>query len=66
MRNWKWYSKVLLVLVLAAFAYWVWPTPWAYGTIEAGVLMRRHRISGSIQIRVVPEDKAWRPTGQSY
>jgi len=28
MRTWRWYSKVLLALVVVAFAYYVWPTPW--------------------------------------
>ena len=30
MRSWRWYSKVLLALLVAAFAYWVWPTPYQY------------------------------------
>lgn len=30
MRSWRWYSKVLFALLVAAFAYWVWPTPWQY------------------------------------
>jgi len=30
MRTWRWYSKVVLALVVAAFAYFVWPTPWTY------------------------------------
>ena len=25
MRSWRWHSKVLLALLAAAFAYWVWP-----------------------------------------
>jgi len=28
MRTWRWYSKVLLGLLILAFAYYVWPTPW--------------------------------------
>lgn len=28
MRAWNWYSKAAFALVLLAFAYWVWPTPW--------------------------------------
>jgi hypothetical protein len=32
MRTWRWYSKVLLGLALAAFAYWVWPTAWVHCT----------------------------------
>jgi hypothetical protein len=28
MRSWRWYPKVLSALLVAALAYWVWPTPW--------------------------------------
>ena len=38
MRSWRWYSKVLFALLVAAFAYWVWPTPWRYYTLENGTL----------------------------
>jgi hypothetical protein len=30
MRHWRWYSKLLFALLVAAFAYFVWPTPWTY------------------------------------
>jgi len=30
MRHWRWYSKLLFALLVAAFAYFVWPTPWQY------------------------------------
>jgi len=48
MRTWTWYSKLLLVLVLAAFAYWVWPTPWK--TYKTGrVNLRVNRFTGHTQ-----------------
>jgi len=54
MRHWRWYSKVLLGLVLAAFAYWVWPTPWRYDHLgyEGGhrVPVRTHRVTGHEQV----------------
>lgn len=35
MRTWRWYSKGLFALLVAAFAYWVWPTPWTgYREVE--------------------------------
>ena len=34
MRAWRWHSKVLFALLVAAFAYSVWPTPWRYFTVE--------------------------------
>jgi len=34
MRTWRWYSKVLFALLVAAFAYFVWPTPYAYFVVE--------------------------------
>jgi hypothetical protein len=36
MRTWRWYSKLLFALLVAAFAYFVWPTPWRYHTLENG------------------------------
>ncbi len=33
MRTWRWYSKVLFALLVAAFAYFVWPTPWRHFTV---------------------------------
>ena len=46
MRTWRWYSKVVLALVLLAFAYSVWPTPWYY--MEGG-WQRVNRLTGSLQ-----------------
>jgi hypothetical protein len=34
--HWRWYSKLLLALLVAAFAYFVWPTPWMYFTVPSG------------------------------
>jgi hypothetical protein len=34
MRSWRWYSKLLFALLVAAFAYWVWPTPWQYFILD--------------------------------
>jgi len=45
MRNWRWYSKVLFALLVAAFAYFVWPTQWQYETVNPS-LVRIHRITG--------------------
>jgi hypothetical protein len=58
MRRWRWYSKVLFVLVVAAFAYWVWPTPYRYlpvpgenliGRAWLAVGLRVNRFTGDIQ-----------------
>jgi hypothetical protein len=49
MRHWRWYSKVLLGLVLAAFAYWVWPTPWGYDHTRLSdeeCVIRLNRVTG--------------------
>ncbi len=50
MRNWRWYSKVLFALLVAAFAYWVWPTPWtAYAHVDTQ-LVRQNRFTGRVQV----------------
>ena len=54
MRSWRWYSKVLFALLVVAYAYWVWPTPWrdeGYVTNPSGVQMevRLRRITGRAQ-----------------
>ncbi len=36
MRTWRWYSKLLFALLVAAFAYYVWPTPWTCYQIDPG------------------------------
>jgi len=37
MRSWRWYSKVLFALLIAAFGYYVWPTPWTYYQLNPSV-----------------------------
>jgi hypothetical protein len=49
MRQWRWYSKVLFALLVAAFAYWVWPTPWRYEKVQRWgeeTLIRVNRFTG--------------------
>jgi len=48
MRSWRWYSKVLFALLVAAFAYWVWPTPWFYPPLSS-TIVRVHRVTGEVQ-----------------
>ncbi len=49
MRQWRWYSKVLFAILVAAFAYWVWPTPWV--TYSGSSEIRRvHRVTGRYQV----------------
>jgi len=43
MRTWRWYSKVLLGLLILAFAYYVWPTPWQC-FYDGHFLVRTHRL----------------------
>ena len=53
MRSWRWYSKVLFALLVVAFAYWVWPTPWRYDHTQVGRLhlpVRTHRITGRAEM----------------
>jgi len=49
MRTWRWYSKLLFALLVAAFAYFAWPTPWQYHP-TGGRLYRTHRITGVGQL----------------
>jgi len=59
MRTWRWYSKVLFALLVAAFAYWVWPTPWRYEIVWGGeALIRVNRFTGSAYEY---DSKGWRP-----
>jgi hypothetical protein len=46
MRTWRWYSKVLFALLVAAFAYWVWPTPYLYLHGPQGIPVRVNRFTG--------------------
>lgn len=55
MRTWRWYSKLTLALVLAAFVYWVWPTPWRYFS-RYDEQWRVHRVTGRSQYL----HKGWR------
>jgi len=50
-KHWRWYSKLLFALMVAAFASCVWPTPWMYfgngmGT-QVGTMVRVNRITGT-------------------
>jgi len=47
MQRWRWYSKVLFALLVAAFAYFVWPTPYVYLPGPEGVPVRVNRFTGS-------------------
>ncbi len=51
MRTWRWYSKLLFALLVAAFAYCVWPTPWMYFGNgmggQVGTIVRVNRITGT-------------------
>ena len=61
MRSWRWYFKVLFALLVAAFAYWVWPTPWQTEKVR-GDTMRVNRVTGAAQVlRVYGWDDVWRP-----
>jgi hypothetical protein len=47
-RTWRWYSKVLFALLVAAFAYFVWPTPSRYDH-TGNRPFRTHRVTGRVQ-----------------
>lgn len=49
MRHWRWYSKLLFALLVAAFAYWVWPTPWRYDHVRE-IPIRTHRVTDRAQM----------------
>jgi hypothetical protein len=56
MRSWRWYSKVLFALLVAAFTYLGWPTPWYYVPPAPGSahdlgtgIVRVHRVTGEVQ-----------------
>ena len=57
MRSWKWYSKVLFGLVVAAFAWFVWPTPWKY----LGPGIRVERITGKAWALDETSKTGWSP-----
>jgi hypothetical protein len=46
MRTWRWYSKLLFALLVAAFAYLVWPGPWHYVSTSSAQIVRVHRLTG--------------------
>ena len=58
MRHWRWYSKVLFALLAAAFAYWVWPTPWQHFT-RGELPIRTHRVTGRTEILVLGGWRVW-------
>jgi hypothetical protein len=51
---------VLVVAGLLAVAYFVWPTPWerpragGYGVEGGSMEVRRHRLTGTVQLRRLP------------
>jgi len=45
MREWRWYSKLLFALLVAAFAYWVWPTPHFY-VVASPYILQFNRFTG--------------------
>jgi hypothetical protein len=53
-----WVGTVLAIAVVAAFAWFVWPTPWVHSTAHVEGLgrspreVRRHRITGERQVRI--------------
>ena len=49
MRTWRWYSKLLFALLVAAFAYWVWPTPWVQHESPSSRCLRVHRVTGRVE-----------------
>jgi len=72
MRTWRWYSKLLFALLVAASAYLVWPTPWRYHACEVAdyaegydwgngfarlVRVRENRFTGKMQTLHVVEDR---------
>lgn len=59
-------GRVLLVAILAAFAWFVWPTPWAYYEGGPAHLIRRHRLSGEIQwfLSTGSSSGGWRDVGR--
>lgn len=58
MRTWRWYSKLLPALLLAAFAYWVWPTAWEHYRDE-GVNVRVNRFTGKAEFLRPEPGHAW-------
>ena len=59
MRSWRWYSKLLFALLIVAFAYFVWPTPWVYH-LNGDEIFRVNRATGSVEFRHPPAH-SWRP-----
>ncbi len=55
MRTWRWYSKVLLGLLILAFAYYVWPTPWRYDMTRGSqsIPFRINRFTGDAEM-IIP------------
>jgi hypothetical protein len=70
MRSWRWYSKLLFALLVAAFAYFVWPTPWMYFIGETPVSgsfpIRIHRLTGKMERYEWPTEEWLRPKDSPY
>ena len=69
MRTWRWYSKLGFALLLAAFAYCVWPTPWRYFPpprnyeefdFSEVISVRLNMLSGEVQALFVTLPVGWR------
>jgi len=68
MRSWRWYSKLLFALLVAAFAYFVWPTQWrgfhaAFSpnsdSVHLTLMVRENRFTGRVQCRFLPGSTRW-------
>jgi hypothetical protein len=62
-RSWRWYSKLLFALLVSAFAYWVWPTPWRHSSLVVGEValpVRVHRVTGRAERLTLT---GWVPAG---
>ena len=60
MRTWRWYSKLLFALLLLAFAYLVWPTPWRQFNAE-GATWRQNRFTSRVLLFDTSDGKWVRP-----
>ena len=49
MKRSRWYWKLLLVPLILAFAYWVWPTPWRQFGAD-GESWRQNRFTGRAMV----------------
>ncbi len=60
MRNFRfhYHPKWWVWLGLAAFLYFVWPTPYAYLTVGSAGVLRLHRLTGQTDLL---EAEGWKP-----